>query len=93
MKIILTRRQSVTTFLGTVHKYTDLKLCGFLSFTMLFARKFLSPFGKTTLWEGKVLQSVSRIVSKATVVIDITRVLSAQTSSFILTVAVSQCKV
>ena len=56
--------------------------------TMLFAREFLSPFGKTTLWEGKVLQSVSTILSQAVVVIDIAgvTVLSAQTSSFIFTV-------
>ena len=30
---------------------------------MLFAREFLNPFGKTTLWEGKAVQSVSTILS------------------------------
>ena len=51
----------------------------------------LSPFGKTTLWEGKVLQRVSTTLSEAVIVIDITGVLSAQTSSFIFTVQTS-CK-
>ena len=58
---------------------------------MLFARDFLSSFGETTLWEGKILQSVSTIVSEVVVVIDITGVLSAQTSSFIFTVQ-TDCK-
>ena len=33
--------------------------------TMLFAHEFLSPFAKTTLWKGKVLQNVSTILSEA----------------------------
>ena len=41
---------------------------------------------KNTLWEDKVLQSISIILSKAVVVSDITGVVSAQTSSFIFTV-------
>ena len=58
--------QSVTKFLGTVHDNTYLKLSRLrLSLAMLFACKFLSPFAKTTLWEGKVLQSVSTILSEA----------------------------
>ena len=55
------------------------------SLTKLFAREFLNHFDKTTR-EGKVLQSVPTISFKAVVVIDITCVVSAQTSSFIFTV-------
>ena len=63
------------------------------SLTMLFAHEFLSPFGKTTLWEGKVLQNVSTIFSKAVVVIDIAGVVSAETSSFIFVFTVRiNCK-
>ena len=52
---------------------------------MLPAREFLSPFGKTISWKGKVLESVSTILSKVVIVIDITGVVSAQTYSFIFT--------
>ena len=58
---------------------------------MLFACDFVSSFGGTTLWEGKISQSVSTIVSEVAVVTDITGVLSAQTSSFIFTVQ-TDCK-
>ena len=59
--------------------------------TMLLTCEFLSPFGITTLLEGKVFQSVSTILSKAVVAIDITGNVFAQTSSFIFTVQTS-CK-
>ena len=59
--------------------------------TISFAREFLIPFGKTTLWEGKVLQIVSTILPEGVVVIDITTVIAAQTSSFNFTVQGS-CK-
>ena len=45
----------MTKFLGTVHDNTDMKLSRLYSpLTMLFELEFLSPFAKTTLWEGKV---------------------------------------
>ena len=78
-------------FLGTLHEYIPGTFAAHSPPTM-FAREFLSPFGKTTLRESKVLQSVSTILSEAVVVKDITGVVSAQTSSRGIFTVETSCK-
>ena len=62
---------------GSINISFHMCLSSSLSLAILFAGK-LSHFGKTTLWEGKVLESVSTILSEDLVLIDITGVVSAQ---------------